>query len=385
MSLLPLAWLLSATPARADIDVMNPPGRMVDIGGYSLHIDCRGEGSPTVVMEAGLGGVSLEWLPVQRFLSHYGRVCTYDRAGNGWSDAGPEPRTTSVITDELYRLLNAAGESAPYVLVGHSFGGYTAQMFAERYPNITAGLVLIDSSHPDQVARFLAPPLNLNTAPSKTTGAVVLMSGPPPIPANLPEEIQMPAAMLMTLRKTRMTVAQEYLYFSDSGEEIRHEGQMPAVPMVVITRGIDERSRHHADPKAEMIESVWMQMQDELAAMSPQSAHIVADRSGHHIHLDQPQLVVDAVTMVVDFARARFTTTSNLENGSTWLAFNNATWRSDHLHRQAPNQLPIAQLRQDLAMQSLAGHLAWTHEPRAQRFDYAYVEGEGVRPVSFVR
>ena len=87
----------------------------------------------------------------------------------------------------------------------------------------------------------------------------------------------------------------------------------------------------------------------------------------------------------MDFARAKGAMTSSVENGSTWLAFSDATWRSDHLHRQSPNELPIAELRQDMALQSLAGHLAWTHEPRAQRFAYAYVEGGGVQPVSFVR
>lgn len=386
LSLLPAAALLLGTPAHADIDILNPPGRLVDIGGYRLHIDCRGEGSPTVIMEAGLGGVSLEWLPAQRFLSHYGRVCTYDRAGNGWSDMGPMPRTSSVIADELLALLNAAGERGPFVLVGHSFGGYTAQMFAERYPYLTAGLVLVDSSHPDQVARFLAPPLSLNTAPGKGTSAVMLMSGPPQIPEHLPEEVQVPAMMLMASRKARMTVAQEYLYFRDSGEEVSHEGKMPSVPMVVITRGIAERDA--AAPGAAMIESRWMEMQDDLAAMSSRSAHIVADHSGHHIHLDQPRLIVDAVTMVLDFARAKMAD-RHLGGGnpaSTWLAFADATWRTDRLHRPQPNELPIAQVRQHLAVRAVAGHLAWTPQPRAQRISYGdYPGAGGLSQVSFIQ
>lgn len=387
LSLLAAASLLAGPTAHADIDILNPPGRLVDIGGYRLHIDCRGDGGPTVVMESGLGGTSLEWLPVQGFLSHYGRVCTYDRAGNGWSDLGPQPRTTSTIVEELKTLLEAAGERPPFVLVGHSFGGYTAQLFAERYPSLTAGVVLVDSSHPDQVARFLAPPLNLNTAPGKETGAVMLMSGPPQLPAHLPEEVQLPAMMLMASRKARMTVAQEYLYFRDSGEEVRNAGTMPAVPMVVVTRGIAERDP--SVPGAAMIESRWMTMQDELARQSPHSAHIVADRSGHHIHLDQPRLIVDAVTMVLDFARASMTerqVAAAMPVGSTWLAFADATWRSDSLHRPQPNELPIAQIRDPFALRTVVGHLAWTPMPRAQRVSYGeYPADTDINNVSYVQ
>jgi pimeloyl-ACP methyl ester carboxylesterase len=259
-------------------------------------------------------------------------------------------------------------------MVGHSFGGYTAQLFAERYPHETAGLVLLDSSHPNQVARFLAPPLNMNTAPSKDTAGVMLMSGPPAIPAHLPEEAHHPAMMLMSTRKARMTVAQEYLYFRDSGEEVLRQGQLPPVPMVVVTRGVAERDP--SDERTPLIEDVWMQLQDELAQMSPHSAHLVASRSGHHIHLDQPQLVVDAVTMVLDFARADSEATAS---GSTWLAFADASWRSDNLHRPTEGHTP-----QDVAERLVAvlpvyaGHLAWTAEPRVQRVTYlqhaAYVQ-----------
>jgi pimeloyl-ACP methyl ester carboxylesterase len=362
--------LLDCRLAHAEeLDILNPPGRLVDIGGYRLHIDCRGEGSPTVVMEAGLGGVSLEWLPVQRFLSHYGRVCSYDRAGNGWSDPGPQPRTTSVIVEELHALLHKAQIPGPYVLVGHSFGGYTAQLFAERYPELVAGLVLIDSSHPDQVARFLAPPLNMNTAPSRNTAGVMLLSGPPAAQANLPEEAKVPSMMLMASRKARMTVAQEYLYFRDSGESIMRQGGIPPVPLVVITRGRAERGAE--DPRSPTIESLWMQLQDELAQLSPRSAHLVADRSGHHIHLDQPQLVVDAVTMVLDFARARHAGSPAAGTASTWLAFNGATWRKDNLHRTPARELALGPGNGQLAaLTPTAGHLAWTREPSDQRVSY---------------
>src|SRR3712207_1859863 len=103
--------------------VYPPPGKMVDVGDYSLHINCVGQGSPTVVLDAGSGEWSAQWVRVQRQVSGTTRVCAYDRAGMGWSVMGPEPRDAKQITSELHTLLGKAGIEEPYVLVGHSFGG----------------------------------------------------------------------------------------------------------------------------------------------------------------------------------------------------------------------------------------------------------------------
>jgi pimeloyl-ACP methyl ester carboxylesterase len=328
-----LTFSFCAPACADDINVENPPGQMVDVGGYRLHIDCRGEGSPTVVMDAGLGGLSLEWLPVQQPLSRQGRVCSYDRAGNGWSDPGPQPRTVAVIVEELHALLVNAAVPGPYVLVGHSFGGYTAQLFAERYPALIAGIVLIDSSHPGQVARFQAPPLRMNTAPGKDVAGIMLVSNAPVLPAHLPAELRRPVLMLMSQHKALVTAAQEFLYFRDSGKQVRENGRLPPVPLVVITRGIAERSAR--DPRAPMIESLWLQLQDELAARSPRAVHLIATHSGHHVHLDQPELVTSAIGMVRDLARRQAVLSYGLALAATDTslpAINGATWRSDTLH-----------------------------------------------------
>src|ERR671916_1658817 len=133
-----------------------PPGEMVDVGGYSLHINCVGQGSPTVVLDAGSGGFSAQWVRVQREVSDTTRVCAYDRAGMGWSEMGPEPRDAKQISGELHALLNGADIEGPYVLVGHSFGGLYMQTYAARYPDEVAGVVLVDSStEPEQ---FSQPP-----------------------------------------------------------------------------------------------------------------------------------------------------------------------------------------------------------------------------------
>ena len=127
-----------------------PPGQMVGVGGHSLHINCVGRGSPAVVLDAGSGGFSAHWVRVQRAGSGTTRVCSYDRAGMGWSEMGPEPRDAKQISNELHALLEGAGIEGPYVLVGHSYGGLYARIYAARYSEEVAGVALVDSSHPEQ-------------------------------------------------------------------------------------------------------------------------------------------------------------------------------------------------------------------------------------------
>ena len=143
-----------AIESHRDQQMFHPPGRLVDIGGCRLHLYCTGEGSPTVILEAGGGNPWLSWCKVQPQVASFTRVCSYDRAGLGWSDPSPRPRTAMVIAEELHALLHNAGIPGPFVLVGHSLGGMDARMFANRYPSEVAGLVLVDSSHPDQDERF---------------------------------------------------------------------------------------------------------------------------------------------------------------------------------------------------------------------------------------
>ena len=127
---------------------------MVDVGGYQLHIDCQGNGSPTVVMEAGLTEPSLMWSLVQPQVSTGTRVCVYDRAGLGWSDASPKPRTAEVMVEELHTLLQNANVAAPYVMVGHSTGGMLVRLYAHSYPAEVVGMVQVDAQHEDQFTRL---------------------------------------------------------------------------------------------------------------------------------------------------------------------------------------------------------------------------------------
>src|SRR5579859_8285070 len=135
----------------------NPmPGKLINVDGRKMHINCTGEGSPTVILDSGLGDSYISWHKVQPEIAKFTRVCSYDRAGVGYSDPSNEPRTSQVIAEQLHALLQAAQIPPPFVLVGHSMGGYDVRLYASLYPNDVAGMVLVDASHPDQENRLPA-------------------------------------------------------------------------------------------------------------------------------------------------------------------------------------------------------------------------------------
>ena len=150
LGLLLVGYMFEPGAEAADAKAYPPPGELVDIGGYRLHINCTGSGSPTVVIDAGWGDWSTAWGFVQPEVAKTTRVCTYDRAGTGWSDAGPLPRDATQFAKELHTLLQNAHIPGPYVLAGHSLGGLPVRVFAGTYPAEVAGVVLIDSMTPQQ-------------------------------------------------------------------------------------------------------------------------------------------------------------------------------------------------------------------------------------------
>ncbi|MGD9600432.1 MAG: alpha/beta fold hydrolase [Gammaproteobacteria bacterium] len=306
-----------------------PPGRLVEVDGHRMHVFCRGHGAPTVVMDAGLGGASLEWQPVMQRVARFARVCVYDRAGYGWSDMGSYPRTSSIEVDELYLLLANAGIEGPFILAGHSFGGYNAQLFARRYAYLVAGLVLIDSSHPEQVERFQAPPYGVKTAPSSRFG-LVQFGEMPPLHPNLSRQ-----ARLLTLYqhkhwKPRRAISYELLGFRDSAREVRSARNLPDVPLVVLTRG---RRAWPATPQGDLLEQLWIDLQSELAAGSPEAAHLLVRGSGHMIHLEQPDMVAFGIALAIDAARRHLATADSppVAARDFFGAISDAVWLRDSL------------------------------------------------------
>lgn len=279
------------------LDAQAPPGRMVEVGPHRLHLFCLGTGTPTVVLESGLGGFSLEWGEVQRALAKRHRVCSYDRAGYGWSDPGPAPRTVETLTEELHRLLERALEPAPYLLVGHSFGGYIVQLFAKRHPDLVAGLVLVDSSHPRQFSRF--PPSQRELYERGSRRRTSWGSGVPALPRNYPAAVRELASTMMQQPKTLRTLLLEYRSFPKGGDQVEAAGPLPTVPAVVLTR--TER-QWPLTPEGDQMEALWPELQNDLAANLPLAKHFTIANSGHHIHLDQPAAIVEAVGVVIESA-----------------------------------------------------------------------------------
>lgn len=148
--MLQLGLLVAAVLAQGDSipPPFPPPGKLVDVGGWRLHLNCTGEqrpGQPVVILEAGLGDFSVEWSLVQPGVAKSSRVCSYDRAGDGWSDMGPHPRTFHQVVYELHTLLDKAGVKPPLVLAGHSYGGWLVRLYASTYPSDVAGMVLVEA------------------------------------------------------------------------------------------------------------------------------------------------------------------------------------------------------------------------------------------------
>jgi pimeloyl-ACP methyl ester carboxylesterase len=285
----------------------NPrPGKLVDVGGYRMHLYCMGQGSPTVVFDSGLGDTWLAWYKVQAPIGQFTRVCSYDRAGLGWSDPSPHPRTSKVIAWELHSLLHMAGMPGPFVLVGHSFGGMNVRMYARLFPAEVAGVVLADSVHPDQqrrrtpeqsraIAAFLRVlSLKADTIPF---GISRLMGWC----GNGPAEIR---PMLHTvecrLGPWREHVAEEGS-FAESAEQARTAGPLGSIPLVVLSHdpeklypipGSSPRSDKDFNP-------LWEEFQGELAQLSTNASRVVATGSGHYIQYDRPDLVIEAVRKLV--------------------------------------------------------------------------------------
>jgi pimeloyl-ACP methyl ester carboxylesterase len=250
-----------------------PPGEMVDVGGYSLHINCVGQGSPTVVLDGGSGEMSAHWVLVQREVSGTTRVCAYDRAGMGWSEMGPEPRDAKQISSELHTLLTKADIEGPYVLVGHSFGGLYMQTYAARYADEVAGMALVDSSQPDQfsyqpVTRDSYEPQPFDVASlAARLGIVRLLSKLDPASPELPPQQRAQIDALSPSTRQVSTYALELRATPQSTTQTRSLRSLDDKPLAVVTAGTQEPD--------------WLDLQDDLVTLSPNSTHRVVEGATH--------------------------------------------------------------------------------------------------------
>jgi pimeloyl-ACP methyl ester carboxylesterase len=280
-----------------------PPGQLVDVGGHWLHIYCVGAGSPTVVLEGGKGGTSLEWSLVQPQLAEQTRVCVYDRAGTGWSEPGPMPRTPERVVAELHTLLEAAGEKGPYVLVAHSLGGRYVRLFAEQYPDEVAGLVLVDARS-EYHDRHLPPEVRaVEAAMNKADpmdqvmrrlgvvrlfGAQVLTAGNPDY-GQLAPDVRT-AFIVQGVRPQSIAASQsEYAEMGQNDARL-WTANLGDLPVRVL---VSEQTSAMAP--------AWMAGQEDQAARSTNGVVRLVP-GGHHLHLGNADAVAGAVREILDLA-----------------------------------------------------------------------------------
>jgi pimeloyl-ACP methyl ester carboxylesterase len=309
-----LVMTLAGAIAKSNLAKQYPaPGQLVDVGGYKMHINCMGQGNLTVILESGWSDFSVLWTHVQPEIAQFTRVCSYDRAGYGWSDSSPNPRTANTMVEDLHALLVNANLQGPYMLVGHSMGGVLMRVYAHNYPEDVVGMVLVDSVHEEQFLRY---PEAVAEATQdalgqfrmlgllSSTGALAFM--PQNIPnRGLPDDaLAQYRAILSTTRNFETYIAEwntlEESYAEVLSMQITSFGDMP---LIVLSRGLPNPSPLLSDIENQQVWEIMQEWQSEMVGLSSESKQIIAEQSGHHIQLDQPELVIEAVREMVNTNR----------------------------------------------------------------------------------
>lgn len=276
-----LAFVTNCTPSSEP-----PLDRLVDIGTHSLYIHCIGTGRPTIVIDTGVGETYESWESIIATLSRQTRVCAYNRAGYGRSEPGPMPRDAQRAADELHLLLTNSGEDGPFLLVGHSLGGLNMQVYANSYPEEVTGLVLLDPSplawmkgegFPELRELFDQESMALREAAEAAN-------------ASSDPDARADAAYLGA-------VASEFEeFFGRTADEVAAIGSFGDLPLTVI--GATEPDPNFGE-YGEAFRQFWNEESQTLARKSALGQFILAEGSSHHIHLDLPQVVIDAILEVM--------------------------------------------------------------------------------------
>lgn len=286
------ACLPDSTPIHPAAGLFDVVSGKVDVGGYELYYTCAGEGSPTVILEAGGPSESSVWDLVRVYMGSSPRVCAYDRANLGKSDSAPKPRTFTDMTRDLHTLLQNVPIKGPYVLVGHSMGGMLVQLYASQYPEDVVGLVLVDSGHPDMGDRLLAllPPETANEDKSFKDWRQY--------------------GNYLSAAKGQEAYAVEGVDATISNEQVRAVKSLGDLPLAVVTRSLNNPIMVGGMPDLpeainRQLMQQWQEMQTEFEGLSTNSTRFTAVRSGHGVQAEEPRLVVEAIRHVVDEYRAR--------------------------------------------------------------------------------
>lgn len=270
------------------------PGRLIDVGGRRLHILCKGAAAgPTVIFEAGLSqyAANTTYGTAQDAIAPFARVCTYDRAGLGWSDPAPQGWTQTGMAADLHALLAASGEPRPYVIVAHSMGGLLARTYVRIHRAEVAGLILLDATSDEDFEELAAA---RDTVVSQLDAAIG--SSKPGIPVVGMPAGTSPEVMMAFTPEILRGVKTEFEALDRLPAEMKRPGgfgDLGDLPLIVVRRGKTEKPPSEADLRHQRV-------QENLAKLSKKSTLIVAQNSGHTISLDEPEVVADAVRRMLD-------------------------------------------------------------------------------------
>jgi pimeloyl-ACP methyl ester carboxylesterase len=275
-----------------------PPGKLIDVGGYKLHLDCSGAGEPVVVLISGLGDASLIWHDIQPPVAQFARVCSYDRAGLGWSDSSPLPENPLSMTDELHALLLGAAITRPVVLVGHSMGGDLARLYASRFKDEVTGVLLVEASNEDKWTRIdgLVEEWNgflKNCRRDEWEARFGLLRIRHPQMDYYPSAIRATAdTMSYSPKWVAANCAEMQSIIGDGPGQIAQAQSLGSVPLIVLAAGKNIFSGNPSLPDPERAGKIWRQFQQEETQFSSHSEIVIAPHAGHDLHHDQPDLVI---------------------------------------------------------------------------------------------
>jgi pimeloyl-ACP methyl ester carboxylesterase len=302
-----------------------PLGKLVDLGGHRLHVNCTGHGNPIVVVENGLGDFSFDWSLVQARVANSTRVCTYDRAGYAWSDPGPKPRTFAQLNLELLDALSKLGEKGPFVLVGHSYGGPVVRNFALTYLGQVAGMVLVDAAFEGQRVGIggkatmrlgedakgrTVPPAHENMTDSdkpvmqsqnRSVTPQVLDPMYKVLPA-IDQELQLWAQSLPETEDAETSQREWSAEYFAKWLSTPQDNTLGEIPLIVLTRAKGGYREGESDIPAAQMEREREQGQETLVRLSRKSRQIIV-HSGHNMELEAPDQVSAAIREIVEAIR----------------------------------------------------------------------------------